>query len=74
MLFPLDSTEWNDVNGDGEGDNTNPLSSFEEFQEAPVVPLFGFFVVIGLMYFMYQQQPGASREEKELSALPAEEE
>jgi len=33
-----------------------------------------FFVVIGLMYFMYQQQPGASREEKELSALPAEEE
>jgi hypothetical protein len=45
--FPLDSTEWNDVNGDGEGDNTNPLSSFEELQEAPVVPLFGFFVVIG---------------------------
>ena len=42
--------------------------------ESPLVPLFGFFVVIYLMYPMYQKQPSASREEKELSALPAEEE
>ena len=72
--FPLDSTEWNDVNGDGEGDNTNPLSSFEELQEAPAVPLLGFLAVFGLMYLMYQKQPGSSREEKELSPLPVEEE
>ena len=72
--FPLDSTEWNDVNGDGKGDNTNPLSSFEELQEAPAVPLLGFLAVMVLMYLMYQKQPGSSREEKELSPLPAEEE
>ena len=72
--FPLDSTEWNDVNGDGEGDNTNPLSSFEELQEAPAVPLLGFLAVFGLMYLMYQKQPGLSPEEKDLSPLPVEEE
>ena len=63
--FPEDATEWEDANGDGLGDNKEPLSSFESVQQEPVMPLLGFAVVIGIMIMLYRAKPPGGFEKKE---------
>ena len=57
--FPLDVTEWEDVNGDGLGDNKNQLSTFDEFKQSPTVPIVMIFLVLAIMFLLYRQQPGS---------------
>ena len=70
----MDATEWEDANGDGLGDNKEPLSSFERAQQEPVMPLLGFAVIIGIMIMLYRAQPPARPEKKEYLETNLEEE
>ena len=73
-VFPEDATEWEDANGDGLGDNKEPLSSFDRAQQEPVMPLLGFAVVIGFMIMLYRAQPPGGFEKKEFLETNLEEE
>ena len=70
----MDATEWEDANGDGLGDNKEPLSSFVSAQQEPVMPLLGFAVVIGIMIMLYRAQPPGRFEKKEYFETNLEEE
>ena len=56
--FPLDVTEWEDVNGDGLGDNKNELSTIEEFKQSPTIPIVIIVLVLAIMVLLYRQQSG----------------
>ena len=73
--FPLDATEWADVNNDGFGDNKNPLSAFDNFKQAPALPLIGMILVLGVVFMLYRAKaPSLKQEEKTLAEVPSEEE
>ena len=55
--FPLDSTEWDDVNGDGLGDNKNQLSTFDEFKQSPTLPIVMIVLILAIMVLLYRRDP-----------------
>ena len=61
------------MNGDGLGDNKDPLSSFESAQQEPVLPILGILVVIAVMAMLYRAQPPLKQEEKSLVDISQEE-
>ncbi|MGB2493666.1 MAG: hypothetical protein ACPID1_03410, partial [Poseidonia sp.] len=67
-------TEWEDANGDGLGDNKEPLSSLESLKQEPVLPIVVLIVLIGVMGMLYRAQPPARPEEKEFFDTNREEE
>ena len=46
-VFPLDSTEWEDLNGDGLGDNANPLSIVDHMKLNPLLTALAVLVILG---------------------------
>jgi len=72
--FSLDPTEWADANDDGFGDNQEPLNTFENFKQAPALPLIGMILVLGVMFMLYRVEPSLKQEEKTLAEVPSEEE
>ena len=61
------------MNGDGLGDNKDPLSSFESAQQEPVLPILGILGVIAVMAMLYRAQPPLKQEEKTLVDISQEE-
>jgi hypothetical protein len=45
-VFPLDSTEWEDRNGDGLGDNANPLSVVDHMKLNPMLTILSVLVIL----------------------------
>jgi len=46
-VFPLDSTEWEDRNGDGLGDNANPLSIVDHMKLNPLLTALVVLAILG---------------------------
>ncbi|MDB2366795.1 hypothetical protein N9V76_00005, partial [Candidatus Poseidoniales archaeon] len=71
--FPLDSTESIDTDGDGTGDNKDPLSSFESALQEPVLPILGILGVIAVIGMLYRALSPLKQEEKTFVDIPEEE-
>jgi hypothetical protein len=65
-VFPLDSTEWEDRNGDGLGDNANPLSVIDHMKLNPMLTLLSVLVILtaigGAVAFTIGRRKGQSDE------------
>jgi hypothetical protein len=61
------------VNGDGLGDNKDPLSSFESVQQQPALPILGMGGVIAFMVILYRAQTPLNQDKKSLVEIPEEE-
>ena len=55
--FPLDATEWEDVNDDGLGDNKNELDTFENFKQSPTLPIVMIVLILAIMVLLYRRDP-----------------
>jgi hypothetical protein len=65
-VFPLDSTEWEDRNGDGLGDNANPLSVVDHMKLNPMLTILSVLVILtaigGAVAFTMGRRKGQSDE------------
>ena len=65
-VFPLDSTEWEDRNGDGLGDNANPLSLVDHMKLNPMLTILSVLVILtaigGSVAFTLGRRKGQSDE------------
>ena len=72
--FPLDSTEWADVNKDGLGDNKNSPSKSDNSKQTLILALVGMILVLGLVFQLYRAKVASKEEERTIAENTSEEE
>jgi hypothetical protein len=65
--FPLDSSEWEDRNGDGLGDNANPLSIIDHMKLNPVLTVLIVLVILAVTAGTLVFTIGRRRDHSEIS-------
>jgi len=74
--FPLDSSEWDDLNNDGVGDNQKPLNSFENMENDIGTNLFfaiAFIIPIGIIVGIVLILKSRKKPKVEESSVPVSE-